>query len=167
MDCIYKEHFRYYCGLKGFVHIHLLRHIHSELYAVLFLSHTIHTPHSRQGLFSILPKNTLACALEELGIEPLSFWLVDDWLYLLSHSRTIVVVAKIKSTYGKDIGMKNYFTFIKKLQRARGCRQSVRGHICSHKAKRLWPHASQTTNECGQSDWISNASICILGELKD
>ena len=29
------------------------------------------------------------------------------------------------------------------------------GHICVHTAKRMWPHASQTTSECGLSDQIS------------
>lgn len=35
---------------------------------------------------SILPKHTSTCRLEEPGIKPATFWLVNDPLHLLSHS---------------------------------------------------------------------------------
>ena len=41
--------------------------------------------------FSVLPKDTSTCGLEEPGIEPLTFRLVDDALYLLRHSRPLDV----------------------------------------------------------------------------
>ncbi len=41
--------------------------------------------------FSILPEDTSTCRPEELGIKPLTFWLVDNLLYQLSHSRTNII----------------------------------------------------------------------------
>ncbi len=38
-------------------------------------------------VFSVLPKDTSACRPEEPGIKSPTCWLVDDTLYLLSHSR--------------------------------------------------------------------------------
>lgn len=34
-----------------------------------------------------LPKDALACRLEQPGIKLPTFWLVDELLYLLSHSK--------------------------------------------------------------------------------
>ena len=50
--------------------------------------------------FSILPKDTLTHGLEEPGIKPPIFRLVDDLLYLLSHShpdgnRQLMVTGKV------------------------------------------------------------------------
>jgi len=50
-------------------------------YAVTFK----HCLKSNLGL-SVLPKDTTACGLAEAGIEPPTFRLVDEQLYLLSHS---------------------------------------------------------------------------------
>ncbi len=48
-----------------------------------------HQCRSRLEQFGVqhLAKDTTTCRPEELGIEPLTFLLVDDPLYLLSHSR--------------------------------------------------------------------------------
>lgn len=37
--------------------------------------------------FGVLLKDTSTCSLVEAGIEPPTFWLVDDRLYFLSHNR--------------------------------------------------------------------------------
>lgn len=50
---------------------------------------TIHTLSGCTGGdsgFRTFPKDTLTCRWEELGIKPMTFWLVDDPLFLLSHS---------------------------------------------------------------------------------
>ena len=41
--------------------------------------------------FSIWPKNTSTCEMHEPGIESPNFWLLNDLLYLLSHSQLILI----------------------------------------------------------------------------
>ena len=84
-----------------FTHIHTLngyRGDHARSPPAHQRKLTIHTHSYTDGSairtnlgLSVLPKDTSTCGLEEPGIEPPIFRLVDDPLYLLNHSRSEVI----------------------------------------------------------------------------
>lgn len=63
--------------------------VHTSTFFCLTIKTHLHSPEHNNLSFSILPKQTLVCRLEQPGINQLSFRLADDLLYLLSHSHQI------------------------------------------------------------------------------
>ena len=143
--------------------------------------------HSNRGNsgFSFLPKDTLACRWGRLGsncqpsdwrMTALHLSQAKPYYYSNNNSKKnkrkshyevvsviIVAVAINKWMYICKKWKKNVW-FIMKLSRTLAedvVLQWGPGHTAAH--KRMWPHASQTTSDCGLSDKISNVSSMHLG----
>lgn len=79
--CLYSPFLLYYSTQSIHTHVHTSAFFTSNAFNLTF-THS----HSdiRGNLISSLAKDALKCILVEPGIEPLTFWLVGDALYLLS-----------------------------------------------------------------------------------
>ena len=75
--------------------------------ASLWAGFSHHTSHMGNLGLSILPKDTLAHRIGETGIEPPTMWLVNNLLYLLSH--TLLDLHSILSTNNRLYRCDNQF----------------------------------------------------------